>query len=112
MATFEQSETPVLPAEAVSGFARDSIDAEKPPATGCGGTENVQRVDPEALLVLAEWHERRAFEQDRFASNAETDLWRTGCERRASFHRMIGDYLRALHVDLLKLRDGHTDDER
>jgi hypothetical protein len=79
---------------------------------GLGNGKSLQRIDPEPLLVLAEWHERRALEQDRFASNAGTDLWRTGCERRASFHRMIGDYLRALHCDLLKSRNGRPDGER
>ena len=54
--------------------------------------------------MLAEWHEHRAGDLDRAAGNAETALWRNGCQRRAAFHRMSGDYLRALHADLVELR--------
>jgi hypothetical protein len=109
----QSQETPVLVAEAVGDFCQgDSVNPARPRAARGNGTGDVQHVDPEALLVLADWHERRALEQDRFASNAETDLWRTGCERRARFHRMIGEYLRALHVDVLNLTSGHTHGDR
>src|SRR5215467_383725 len=73
---------------------------------------SAQHINPEALLVLAKWHECRADDLLRAAANAETHLWRSGCERRAAFHRMSGDYLRELHAALLELRRGGPQEER
>src|SRR5262249_11932470 len=73
--------------------------------TGLDFIDCVQRLNPDELVAIAQWHERRALDHDRLASNAETTLWRAGCERRASFHRVIGAYLRALHSNLLTLRE-------
>jgi len=103
MAALDQSrETAVLASEANSDTFQESTFDTTAAAAGLAVGDRL-RLNPDSLLDIAEWHERRALDHVRFARNAETSLWRTSCERRVSFHRTIGDYLRAIHINLLKM---------
>lgn len=56
--------------------------------------------DPAALDGIAAWHDQRAEDLDRCAYNAETANWREACQRRATFHRTAGRYLRAVYAEM------------
>lgn len=95
----------------------DRLGEPRSPDVSHGATAEVDRtawletINLEPLLILAEWHDARAVDQERFALNADTEVWRTGCERRAGFHRMIADYLRNLHARISQLEDLPASDQ-
>src|SRR5262249_4057476 len=103
MTALDQSrQTAVLASEADSNSFQEST-FQPMPTTGPAGGDRLQRLNSDTLLGIAEWHERRALDHVRFARNSEPSLWLASCERRVYFHRMIGDYLRALHINLLRM---------